>query len=82
MNKSDTVKLLFRFLKAEKAFIPFITAIREQKGKALMQFIHSRVNPHSTVSSIIDSAFTWAKTKEGSDFWYNLYVKANEISRK
>ena len=82
MNKSDTVKLLFRFLKAEKAFIPFITAIREQKGKALMQFIHSRVNPHSTVSSIIDSAFTWAETKEGGDFWYNLYVKANEISRK
>ena len=79
---SDTVKRLFRFLKAERAFIPFISAIKEQRGKTLILFIHSSVHPHSTVSSLIDSAFTWADTKEGDDFWYNLYVKADEISRK
>lgn len=82
MNKSDTVKQLFRFLKAEKAFIPFISAIKEQRGKALILFIHSSVHPHSTVSSIIHSAFTWAETKEGVEFWSNLYVKADEVSRK
>lgn len=79
---SDTVKLLFRFLKAERAFIPFISAIKEQRGKTLTLFIHSSVHPHSTVSSIIDSAFTWDETTEGGDFWYDLYVKAREISGK
>lgn len=79
MNKSDTVKLLFRFLKAEKAFIPFISAIKEQRGKTLTQFIRSSVHHHSTVYSIIDSAFTWAETREGEDFWYDLYGKGKNF---
>ena len=67
-------KELIRFLKSEKALFPFITALREQKKTSLYDFLICHWN--ETTSEAINKAFTWAETKQGSDFWFRLYEKA------
>ena len=67
-------KELIRFLKSEKALFPFMIALRKQKKRSLYDFLI--LYGDETTSDAINKAFTWAETKQGSDFWYNLWQKA------
>ena len=70
-NISPNGRKLISWLKAKKALLPFIIALKEQKKTSLATYLSMKESYE--VRQLIDSAFTWANTYEGADFWWNIY---------
>lgn len=77
ISKREIVRCLYKtkkiqaFLRKHKCLSTFIKQIISIDFDLLHDFIID-----DNVSETIFVAFTWSETKEGHDYWYNLYKQA------
>lgn len=72
------LQLFYRFLKFNNAFnlFKYNATLNNLKGSGSYKI----KNIDKIVSNnLIINAFNWGNTKEGSDYWYELYHKWNKI---
>ena len=72
-------KRCIKFLKQNKALLPFIVALKEQKGVSLCECL--KKHPCAPPWALINISFAWCKTKEGEEFWARLYRKSLDEER-
>jgi len=78
-------KIFFRFLKDNGAYKSFFINFNNREGcmydfENLFDLFDFCVDHE--VNSIIDQAFIWSKTKEGSNFWRSLNNKFVDLCEK
>ena len=72
-------KRCIKFLKQNKALLPFIVALKEQKSESLCEYF--KKHPGAAPWALINIAFAWCETKEGHDCWEGLYHKSFDEDR-
>ena len=85
MEQKDKLKIFIRFLKKHKAYNQFFAncfsdngneARNVQNFKSVFDFINSELNNQG---DIIVRAFGWNETKEGRQYWLDLYHEWEKI---
>jgi hypothetical protein len=90
MTHKYKIKLFIRFLKENKAYNKFMRNAlslngfeyrkRYCEGRTLNEHINYELK-YNNGKNIIDCSFQWDKTDEGADFWYDIYLKWEFISK-
>ena len=88
MDYNYKIKLLIRFLKKHKAYHKFMRnalssngigyRILYCEGRTLNEHIQHNLK-YNNGNNIIDNAFQWDETEEGSDYWYDLWTRWDRI---
>lgn len=77
ISKNEVVRCLYKtkkiqaFLRKHKCLTTFIRQINNHD----LAFVHDTIIKDEVAITIM-YAFTWEKSKEGVDFWKNLYEQA------
>lgn len=86
--KIKTKKEFFRFLKENNVYCSYIEYAEECSdliknfcNGSVIKFIEVCIAT-GRIEDTIGQAFYWADTKEGFDFWENLYFKLQNENRK
>jgi hypothetical protein len=90
MDYNYKIKLLIRFLKKHKAYHKFmknalsLNGFETRKlyceGKTLNEHIDYELK-YNNGENIFNFSFQWDKTEDGDDFWYDIYIKWDNIIR-
>lgn len=89
MNQNDKLKLFIRFLKRNHIYNQFFANSTSAIGchlrkinrrkENIIDFINDEIN--NDKGHIINRAFPWEGTEEGSHFWYRMYSKWDVLRR-
>ena len=93
MKYEHKLKIFIRFLKKNKIYHKFLTNGFSSNGfktrseywecstPSLFDFISDQLK-RKDWGTVVDGCFTWDYTKEGVDYWYDMYCRWDEIVKK
>lgn len=77
-HKKEMLAEFVRFLKERGAFTIYVRYVNETYGyyrffERYVNIANANTNAKAICRGLIINAFSWNKTKEGHEFWFNLH---------